>query len=539
MELPSVRYSDGITKYKQVRFDGLNHNLGAGDGELFDMKNMTSDYYPLLASRAPRYLYMKLNNPGGIFAWKKLCWVDDGQFYYDGEVKGAVLPGEKIFSAMGSNIMIMPDKCFYNVDTDTFGSMEVTWTGQSLEFGNGLLFEEEAEANCIRAEGVQWDDYFRVGDAVFIAGCTKVKENNISNIIRQIDGDKLYFYEYAFILENEEPYVEIGELSISRTVPDMKYLCEMNNRIWGCTDTTIYSCKLDDIFNWNIYDGLESDAWAITPTAPGKFTGTYPFGGYPIFFKEDHLYKIYGTRPSSFTPIGSATLGLAEGSHQSLAVAGETLFYLSQSGIVAYSGGIPQPMGAEFGLQRFKNAVAGSDGLKYYVSMEDAKGAWGLYVYDTQRGIWHKEDDSHVTHFVRVDGDLYFLNDQGEVWIVNNGGEVPYVAVPEEKVDWMVEFSDFTGNDPNKKGVGKLQIRLELDEGANAEVWIQFDSSGKWEMMGEPLGHGVKRSYYLPIIPRRCDHYKLKITGSGGCRIYSISREVSPGSELKSKYGRN
>ena len=539
MELPNVRYADGIHKYKQIRFDGLNHNLGAQDGELFDMQNMTSDYYPLLASRSARYLYMKLGNPGGIFSWKKLCWVDNGQFYYDGVVKGAVLPGEKTFSAMGSNIMIMPDKCFYNVDTDTFGSMEVTWTGVMLRFCDGKLFDEDAKANCIQADGVNWENYFRVGDAVFISGCTKVTGNNKSDIIRAIDGDKLYFYEYAFDLENGNGYEETGVMSISRTVPDMKFLCEINNRIWGCTDDSIYCCKLDDIFNWNIYDGLDSDAWAITPTAPGKFTGCRAYGGYPIFYKEDHFYKIYGSVPSSFTPIGSATLGLAEGSDGSLAVAGETLFYLSMNGIVAYTGGVPQSVGEAFGLQRFKNAVAGSDGLKYYVSMQDSTGTWWLYVYDTQKGVWHKEDQTHVTHFARVDGNLYFLNDSGEIWIIPSGGELPKEAVREEAVQWAAEFADFTGNDPNKKAAGKIQIRLELEEGATAQVWMQFDSDGKWERTGQEMGTGVKRSYYLPIVPRRCDHYKLKITGSGECRIYSISREVAPGSELKSKFGRN
>lgn len=49
----------------------------------------------------------------------------------------------------------------------------------------------------------------------------------------------------------------------------------------------------------------------------------------------------------------------------------------------------------------------------------------------------------------------------------------------------------------------------------------------------------AKRSYYLPIIPRRSDHYRLKLTGTGGCRIYSLVRETYSGSELKSQQGRN
>ena len=62
MKLPSIVYQDGIRKGTQVKFGGLNHNLGAGDGELWDMRNMTSDYYPLLASRGKRRLYPRIGS---------------------------------------------------------------------------------------------------------------------------------------------------------------------------------------------------------------------------------------------------------------------------------------------------------------------------------------------------------------------------------------------------------------------------------------------------------------------------------------------
>ena len=78
MKLPKLRYADGIGKSTQIQFGGLNHNYGAADGEIWDMKNMTSDHYPVLATRERRRLFMKLNEPGGIYAWDKLCWVDSG-----------------------------------------------------------------------------------------------------------------------------------------------------------------------------------------------------------------------------------------------------------------------------------------------------------------------------------------------------------------------------------------------------------------------------------------------------------------------------
>ena len=373
-----------------------------------------------------------------------------------------------------------------------------------------------------------------------IEGCTKHPENNKTPVIREIDGDKLYFYEHVFALDGEDgvtPYTETGTLSVRRTVPDLLYICENENRLWGCKGDTIYASKPGDIFNWNVFDGLDTDSYAVDTGSAGSFTACVSYLGYPIFFKEEHIYKVYGSIPSNFQVMGSATLGVAEGSAGSLAVAGEILFYLSRAGIMAYSGGIPQPVGAAFGPERHKNAAAGSDGLKYYVSMQGEDGTRLLHVYDAQRGLWHTEDATHATHFARCGGNLYFLNDAGEIWIAGNVREAPEGAAPEGPVTWMAEFGDFTEDNPNKKGVSKLQIRLELDEGARADVLIQFDSDGVWEPVSS-LEAAAKRSYYLPIIPRRADHYRLKLEGTGACRVYSLVREFYSGSELKSKQGR-
>lgn len=540
MKLPRAKYSDGIVKRKQIKFGGMNHSRGAGDGEIWDMKNLSSDHYPLLATRAPRLKYRTLAAPGGLFSWDGLCWVDGTSFYFRGEEKGRVAKGEKTFASMGAYVVIFPDKCYYNVDTGEFGSMEAKWTGNELTFSDGLLYGEAAEANAIECEGVNWADYFNTGDAVTIAGCTANPGNNMSIIIRAIDGDKLYFYEHSFTLGADgAAYTENGDMTIIRSVPDLKYMCENENRLWGCTDTTIYASKLGDIFNWNVYDGLDTDSYAVDTGSAGTFTGCVSYPGYPTFFKEDKIYKVYGSVPSNFEVIGSATLGLAAGCGRSLAVAGETLFYLGRNGVMAYTGGIPQPMGAAFGLKRFKNAVGGSDGLKYYISMQDESGAWGLYVYDTQKGLWHKEDSSHITHFARWAGNLYMLTDQGELWIAGNAQDPPDDVQQEDPVEWFAEFADFTEEDPNKKGVSKIQIRLELEEGATVQVFLMFDSDGEWRQVNGALGEGVKRSYYLPVVPRRSDHYRLKLVGTGGCRIFSLVREYYTGSELRSKAGRN
>lgn len=533
MRLPDMKYADKITKSTQIKFGGLNKSVGANDGEMVDMMCLTSDHSPVLSTRPSRLLYKDLSYPCGLFSWNGLCWVDGVTFFYNGEAVGKVALGTKTLASLGPWIVIMPDKCCYNVETGEFKSMEAIWTGQSLTFTNGLRYGEEAAANAIVDTYTNWEDYFSVGDAVTIAGCTMHESNNITAVIREIDGGNMYFSENVFALNDDGTgYDEQGELTITRKVPDILYICEHENRLWGCTEDTIYASKPGDLFNWFVYDGLDSDAWALTPASAGSFTGVVSYRGYVTFFKENQIYKVYGSIPSNYEVLGSATLGLAQGSSRSLAIAGETLFYLSRNGIMAYTGGIPQPVGQAFGTERFRDAVAGSDGLKYYVTMADGEGIYRMYVYDTQVGQWNIEDLGAAEGFAWHNGNLYMLSAHGEIWIIGNIQNPPEACAPEPTFAWWAEFADFTEEDPNRKGVSKLQLRLELSEGADMCVHIQFDSDGVWHQVRHIVSEGSKRSYYLPIIPRRCDHYRLRLSGNGGCKVYSMVRESYSGSEL-------
>lgn len=190
---------------------------------------------------------------------------------------------------------------------------------------------------------------------------------------------------------------------------------------------------------------------------------------------------------------------MEKGSHLSPAIAGETLYYLSRVGIVAYTGGIPQSISAPFGTDRYRNAVGGSDGVKYYVSMENMDGAFSLFVFDTRLNQWHKEDSLEAVGFA-WNTELYFLSADGKLWMNGNAREAPEDAVKEGPVESMAEFGDFVEGNPNKKGTGKLQIRMELDAGASVKIEMEFDSDGVWRPV-DTLTTTVKRSFYLPIIP--------------------------------------
>ena len=56
MKLPKLKEIKTSRQMVDV-FKGYNRNLRIGDGEFFDMKNMTSDHYPVLSPRGKRGFY--------------------------------------------------------------------------------------------------------------------------------------------------------------------------------------------------------------------------------------------------------------------------------------------------------------------------------------------------------------------------------------------------------------------------------------------------------------------------------------------------
>lgn len=65
-----------------TQFLGYNHTLRPGQGQWYDMKNLTSSFYPVLSPRRPRGLRMNIEHLQGIAGKDKLAYVADNQLYF-------------------------------------------------------------------------------------------------------------------------------------------------------------------------------------------------------------------------------------------------------------------------------------------------------------------------------------------------------------------------------------------------------------------------------------------------------------------------
>ena len=543
--LPSLSIRNGPRRFENLKLGGLDLRPGAAEGSLCRARNLSLEEAPVLRPRAPRQLLGQLEAPGGLFALDALYWVDGDALYRDGSpVATLSAAGEKRLAALGRRLVIFPDKLLYDPAAETLLPLERT-VSTACTFADGTFAGEPAEANTVLAADPGWDwaDAFRVGDAVSISGAA-AEENNRSLIVREIEGPALRFYEFSFTLDSTPV-----TLSLSRSVPDLDWLCACDNRLWGCKGDTVYASKLGDPFNWNVFDGLASDSYAVSAGSAGDFTGCCAYLGYPCFFKEEQICKVYGSRPANFELLSSATRGTAAGAGASFAVADETLFYLSRTGLTAYGGGVPTDVGAVFAGQRFAAGAAGSDGLRYYLSLRSEAG-WGLYCYDPRHGVWMQEDETEALAFAFWDGALHCLDAVGRLWRFGgpaaedagaepdagedpdpDAGEAPPAeaetdpdAAGPECVESLAEFNDFTERTHDRKSLTRLLLRLELEAGAALEIAVQYDSDGVWHELIE-LSAPIRRSCLVPVLPRRCDHFRLRLSGRGVWRLLGLARE--------------
>lgn len=326
----------------------------------------------------------------------------------------------------------------------------------------------------------------------------------------------------------------IPRLYIDPLNPKLAYATECNNRLWGCSEDghEIYASALGEWKVWKQYKGVSTDSYAATIGSGGEFTGAITYNGNPIFFKEHSMVKITVSSTGAHQVREIACEGIQKGSAKSACVVNGVLYYKGIEGIYAYDGSLPVLISSNLGDKRFFNASAGRLLDKYYVSMCDGDNQYSMFVYDTQKGIWTREDNTEAVLFCTCGEDLYYIRMNGEVAELKSvRGSIPYTGVTEEDIDWCTESGNIGYYMPNKKHLAKLQLRLSMELGTNVCIYLQYDSSGNWEHICNLSGTGT-RSFMIPVIPRRCDHFKYKIAGRGGCKIFSITKTIEEGSDL-------
>lgn len=561
---------------RTIEFKGLNRRDFVEDGEMSGMKNLTSDNYPLLTPRKLRGTYNlpeHVTVPYRIMArYNTIAMIakDDEEnvnFYFGGEkiaeVDGLTETSEMV--AINTKICFFPQKtCISITQTDGVPSV-VTGSYTSLEESVTLvsssvtISNEDARIVLSEAKNFAYDDAININGTLSYTDSEsrpKTAKCVVSCIVEEVisttspDTTTLVLPRETFIELTGEGASSITiNGTLSRTMPDLDMIIEWNNRLWGASshDNTIYASKLGDPKNWQYYQATSMDSYYAQQGTDGIWTGCAAYSSHIIFFKQNGMARIYGSAPSNYQITNTKCYGVEEGSRGSVVTINDKIFYKSVIGIMAYDGGVPYCISEKFAYD-FKNVVGGSEGKKYYASIQTKDIGPELMVLDIDRGLWHREDTVKFKDTCSIDDKLYFITHDSDgltcsetifadSYLLCGAGEPTAGLVsiinavnPTETYDemeWSATFGPFDEYIENRKIYSKLMLRLLRKESSSVNVFISIND-GAWEQVYsfDPASTGGD---YIPIIPRRCDRYSVKIEGKGNCSVKSLTRNVRRG----------
>lgn len=657
---PKIQANDGGRQMVDT-FGGLNRAMKIREGEWQETMNLSSDEYPLLATRQPATMtagtvdgdVIDMIDNDGLY----VLYVKNNEYYLTGGALrlnpldlghyGEIETPTGLVS-MAAYIIVLGAKVWYNSADGTHGSIDagtaaptqdITASGMTHPYvmklcpcdsdGNELriaaLTSEEnaakiesgelpgmvADGECyavgstrlirkhVQGDAEEWQtqehylridaagigDGIEIGDYVTLSGVnTKWEAGNgvyvqdmayeemdpthqpYCNAVDKYDDDPNGTWEVAaadadhIVLKGVffTRRVTLSETAAASTdtgrkMPDMDFVVEAQNRLWGCKYgvvdgeliNEIYASALGDFKNWRRYDGTSMASWAASVGTDGRWTGAISYNGSPMFFKENKLHKV---SPSAYGAhqVRDYTLdGVADVCSRSLCEVDGRLYWVGLFGIYAYDGSLPAAkisaaLGHKF-VEHLLGASAGGADKHVYFYLEHDSGEVGMagcYVYDVTRQTWN------IVHSIRFDSLTPAINpvlfcpshncvyavsqsDGNIIDLFGNEGTQDF----EKPIEWSCTSGLIGYADAEQKSVTRFDLRLYLADGASMKVYVEYDSSGTFEQQAELHGTGTG-SVVIPVRPRRCDHFRIRMSGVGQMALYSFQKIYKKGSDV-------
>lgn len=323
--------------------------------------------------------------------------------------------------------------------------------------------------------------------------------------------------------------------NISACMPELDMLCLGANRVWGCSSERgeIYASELGSARNWSVFEGLSSDSYTLSIGSPGAFSACCNFRGSPVFFKENEIIVISGSRPASFALNSYNARGVSRKSPNGLCVAENGIYYLGYDGVYFFNGSSSVCISEKTGeqLKRISGGrLAYHNGMLYLCGEKDAESI--SYVYDVNRGVWHRCSGERVIAFLSYPDAPLKVVQRGEESVITTVTDVipldyELTGAALQKKSWMWESVDISHGTTDKKYVRRISLDMLCDE--PSELYISYDG-GAFHHIGHfpPHPRGSRKVY---IYPMRCSVFRLRMEGEGRMKLHNITKEVEEAPE--------
>lgn len=455
------------------------------------------------------------------------------------------------------------------ISTGTSVSIGSTFPNNPTDGAFMVLTEAKAKTNTLyqyRAKAPQWTEYptsytkisasaedislrFREGDVIEVgeAGYTRVYTS-----VQATADEQGYIVTDTLPIHGTYYYAE-SPMKISRKKPEnLTNIIEAGNRLWA-TDTEgkeIYACKLGDPFNWYAYTGIASDAYAITVGSGGKFTAAISYDGYPHFFKENSILKVYGTYP--FSTYALDCMGVISGGDKSVSILNGSIIYKGIDGFYAYSGGYPELLSDDIGkicTDEYSVTASAADNNAYYAAVQKGLDS---YIYVFEKGFWHIQDAGKLREYKRnAIADMCYTG-RGIVAAIGkeetqHPNELDYRGIAADRylstlsglppkgfdedkakddLQWTMTTAKLGLSLPQDKWYSHIIFRYEADSPINVEITYDGKATDTYKLSARAtLG-----SESIILSPRKSEYITIKLSGKGRFLLMSISRNIEGGS---------
>ena len=536
MRKPIFQNIQSVKSRYMHQFGGLSRTEEIAENEASDMKNGSSRSFPCFAPAKGRKTIAEVSgiecaiSPRLISGEKieSFTGVASDRFYYNGEEKFTLTPQDRVRCLVdfNGNILIFPDKKYYSYVDDSYGEIAASVSGA---VGFSVVSTDGAKENRIKlASGLS--DVFKKGDSITIActekrNCTyqiasKYEQAQSGDIVSCVVGSVISDTEISVsCYDRDAEYVFFKEgtyenTTLSRAMPDIVIACTANNRVFGADQfgETIYASKLGDFKNWNVFEGLSTDSWYGSVGTEGPFTALCSLGSQVVAFKDNYIHQLYGETPNNFAIPKQIAGGCIDG--RSVAQIRGQLFYLAHDGVYVFAGGNPVKISSALSLCA-TGGVGGTDGARYYISVEKADGT-ELLVYDAECDMWHKEDEFSAVSFIKYNDKLYAA-DENTLYEIGSG----------DTGEWFWQSKCFDETDMNLSAVVNLYVKAELKENSCLRVLVSCDGGDMTECAA--ISYSGRKAVRVPVRFRASESYQIRIAGKGDAQIKAIERVVYSG----------
>lgn len=543
-------------------FGGINRANGTPLGEWDRLNGFDLTAYPALRTCLP-YAYSDIVSLGEITGYTYrngiLVYTTADGIYLDGKgtltaIEG-LSAGDKTLVNIGAYIVILPDWSLINTaDTENPVTMAkgAVLTGNLLEYNQNQtkptvsiykLFYVDAPTTEVTASGLA------VGDSVKLSwtyGKRKMsKQLTINNIgIESYTGsgmtsigfdtsdmpNTMWFYTEGRAMDQFR-VPRITGATIQRVMPDLDYVVEYNNRLWGCSSKNheIYCSKLGEPLVWGAYSGISTDSWAATVGTDGDFTGACVFNGCVLFFKEDCVHSVYGTKASNFTVTTYTVRGVQKGSAKSLCISEGLLYYKAPEGIFTFNGSASSRFDGKLCVDRDSRTACGTADDRYIVmAMSDGT----VFYYDKLHSVWYNRTLPNVISMHNFSGSLYAITKDSnkamqkvmlttDVGMSGRMAETAFEAITGELCRGELTLTSSYSRKAMHTVIKKLTMSIEEwhQQGVSSvqfTVSVQYDG-GDWQTVYSYDGTAEEADNnvvtLIPIIPMRCQRLRIKISG--------------------------